>query len=127
MTISIDNQPKLFLNYKVEEYVEYRLTFTSRWNRKQIQEDGIVYDFILERPDIANDRYTEWTLTPALILEKFDLEGWYNYRLEGSNDGIDWSQIEMGTVKLKNSSERQLDQKSKYEGPNPDAQNYIIY
>ena len=127
MTISIDSNPKVFLNYLAPKYLEYKLTLVSRWNRKEIQQDGIVYDFELGAPIVWNDRYTEWNLNPDPILEKFDLEGWYDYYVEGSDDNITWSRIEIGSIKIKNQSERQLDQKVKYDGPNPDAENYIIY
>lgn len=127
MTISIDSNPKVFFNGLAPKYLEYQLTLVSRWSRKEIQQDGIVYDFQLGQPLIWNDRYTEWDLNPDQILEKFDLQGWYDYYLEGSDDGTNWARIEIGSIKIKNSSERQLDQKVKYDGPNPGAENYIIY
>jgi len=89
---------------------------------------GVEIEFALERPTITNDRYTEFDFSILPVeASSFDLQGWYKYYLEGSDDGVEWFEVETGTVKVINDSEQKLTEKPKYIGPNPDAEAYVIY
>ena len=130
MTININEQPnvRFFINYAAPKYVEWRLRLLSEWSNRPIEQDGIVYTLDLSLQTPVDERFSEFFITlPGSQLEEFDLQGWYKYCLEGSNDGVEWFEVETGTVKVINDSDEKLTEKPKYIGPNPDAEAYVIY
>ena len=119
---------KLCLNTPTNEsYTLFKLQLTSDFSNRQPEVAGTILEW-----DLAlvtnNDRYTEWTITPnAESEDQLDMQGFWQYNVLASTDGINFISIDTGLTKVVNSSNLKLSNQPEYVGPNPDAESYIIY
>lgn len=126
----------------------WRLVLKSRYNNKDLVSQTQPVSWLLQLElDIYNDRYTQFTipsLQQDLVGEQFT-SGYYDYTLEWTNavvlqndqpDDYTWNVVQDGLLKLKTSTTEDLAFEGPdsaalptkhYEGPNPNAESYLIY
>lgn len=124
----IPTEYKFFLNKKQPDaYNTWQLRLKSNFGNRQVELSGT--DLQWEMTLITNnDRYSEWTITPNANQEaELDMQGFWQFTVLGATDAEPLVEVEKGLVKVVNESPRKLDEQPEYEGPNPNAESYIIY
>jgi len=129
--------------------VTWRLKLTSRYTNKGLDNTHATQTYwVLELElDTYNDRYTEFNITNLsqdLLGNEF-ASGYYNYEILWSDSDVDptadpdiynWTLAQDGLLKLKTSAtedlafegpEKDYFPTNHYQGPNPDAESYVIY
>lgn len=129
----------------------WRLKLKSRYTNKVLDEkdftDGNDYWLIELELDTYNDRYTQFNMTSTSegkTANQF-ASGYYDYELQWSDQSVPdsqdpdtytWNTSLDGLVKLKTSAtenlafegpEKEYFPTNHYQGPNPDAESYVIY
>lgn len=126
MLINLQNNPvTLYLQGLLPQYLSYRVKLTSRYNNQ-----GILNDTSISGWAYAVSRGPRWysvTITfDNLDLLDFDLEGYYDYKIEGSNDGSTWVNLETRLCKVINRwNETILD--PVYTSDNENNEQYVYY
>jgi len=130
--------------------VTWRLKLTSRYTNRGLDNTSSTSPqaWVLELElDTYNNRYTEFNITNTsqdLLGNEF-ASGYYNYQLLWTDADADpnfnpdiynWTLVQDGLVKLKTSAtenlafegpEKEYFPTNHYQGPNPDAESYVIY
>jgi len=107
MVINLQNTNDiLYFRGSLTPYLEYRMRLVSKYNNKGILNDAIVYTTNDYFPLTIVDDYDLWysfsTDFSNTDISNYDIGGYYDCIIEGSNDGSTWTEINRKLVRVFN-------------------------
>lgn len=126
MLINLQNNPvTLYLQGFLPQYLSYRVKLTSKYNNEGILNNTSIsgWAYAVSR----NARFYSIGITfDNVDLQNLDLEGYYEYLIEGSSNGTTWVPLERRLCKVINRwNETVVD--PVYTSNNEDNQQYVYY
>jgi len=139
MTFNFEDGNNISFNGDYSGWNTYRLEFISDYNNKELTVyPGATRKWIcgLNLVD-SNERFTEFTLTQFFPVPRGgQYTGFYTYNLYGTLNAVlptqdfvpgDWTVLHTGLIKIITPDVNGDIDRYQYEGPNDDAQSYVIY